>query len=54
LALNIYNIMGVLVKSEMLKQSQRQINIRDLSNGIYMITIKSKDLTEKQKLIIQR
>jgi len=54
LALNIYNIMGVLVKSEMLKQSQRQINIRDLSNGIYMITIKSKNLTEKQKLIIQR
>ena len=45
--------MGTLVKIETLKQKQ-QINISDLSNGVYMVTIKSKDITEYQKLIIQR
>ena len=54
LTLNIYNLMGELVKSEMLKQNQQQINIGDLSSGVYMVTIKSKDFTENQKLIIQR
>jgi hypothetical protein len=54
LTLNIYNVIGTLVKSKPLNQNQRQINIGDLSNGIYMVTIKSKDFTETQKLIIQR
>ncbi len=54
LILNIYNVNGILVKSELLKKTQQQINIEDLSNGIYMVEIKSKELTEKQKLIIQR
>ena len=54
LTLNIYNLTGTLVKSEMLKQNQRQINVRDLSNGIYMVSIKSKGLMEMVKLIIQR
>ncbi len=52
--LNIYNVMGLLVRTEMFVQNQLQINIRDLSNGIYMVEIKSEDWTEKQKLIIQR
>lgn len=54
MTLNIYNVMGVLVKSETLKQNQRQINIGDLSNGVFMVTVKSKDFTENQRLIIQR
>jgi hypothetical protein len=54
LTLNIYNVIGNLVKSEMLKQNQQQINIGNLSNGIYMVAIKSKDLTENRRLIIQR
>ena len=49
LTLNIYNVTGTLVKSEMLKQNQRQINVRDLSNGIYMVSIKSKGLMETGK-----
>ncbi|MGD0712155.1 MAG: T9SS type A sorting domain-containing protein [Bacteroidales bacterium] len=52
--LNIYSVIGTLVKSEMLKQNQQQISIRDLSNGVYMITVKLKDLTENQRLVIQR
>ena len=54
LTLNIYNVIGTLVKSETLKQNNRQINIRDLSNGVYMVSIKTKDWTESQRLIIQR
>ena len=54
LTMNIYNLMGALVKSEKLKQNQQQINVGDLGNGIYMVEIKSKGWTEKQKLVIQR
>jgi Secretion system C-terminal sorting domain len=54
LTLNFYNVIGVFVKNEILKQNKRQINIGDLSNGVYIVSIKSKGLTENQKLIIQR
>jgi len=54
LTMYIYNVIGTLVKSETLKQNQRQINIGDLSNGVYMVALKSKDFTENQRLIIQR
>jgi len=46
--------MGKLVKTEILKQNQKQINIGNLSNGVYMLILKSKSLTEKKKLIIQK
>jgi len=54
LTLNIYNITGELVRSETLRQNQQQINIGELSNGIYMVEIKSNGWSENQKLIIQR
>jgi hypothetical protein len=54
LTLNIYNVIGKLVRYETLRQNQRQINIGYLSNGIYMVEIKSKEWSENQKLIIQR
>ena len=54
LTLNIYNIMGELVLSEVLNKNKQQINIGDLNNGIYMVEIKSKEWSEKQKLIIQK
>ncbi|NTW33364.1 MAG: T9SS type A sorting domain-containing protein, partial [Bacteroidetes bacterium] len=54
LQLNIYNIIGVMVRSEALKQKQQKINIGDLNNGVYMVEIKSKEWSGKQKLIIQR
>jgi len=54
LTLNIYNVIGKLVRSELLKQNQKQINISDLKNGIYLVEIKSKKWSEIKKLIIQR
>jgi len=52
--INIFNVIGTLVKSEILRQNNQQINISDLSNGIFTVQVKSKEWTEKQKLIIQR
>jgi hypothetical protein len=54
LSLSIYNMAGSLVKSEILKQNQQQINISDLSCGTYMVEIRSEEGSAKQKLIIQR
>lgn len=52
--LNIYNTLGNLVKSEIQNQNNQQINIGNLSGGIYLVEIKSKEWTGKQKLIIKR
>jgi ligand-binding sensor domain-containing protein len=52
LTLKIYNITGSLVKTELVKENQQQINVSDLNSGIYMVEIKSKNVTSKKKLII--
>jgi hypothetical protein len=54
LTLNIYNLTGTLVKSEILEQNNHQLNIGDLNNGVYMVEIQSKDFTENKRLIIQK
>lgn len=54
MTLNIYNVNGELISSKLLQQNQKQINIGDLNSGIYLVEIKSKGLTESQKLVIQR
>jgi hypothetical protein len=51
---NIYNAIGKLVRSEFLTQDQQQINIDDLCNGVYTVSVSSKDLIENQRLIIKR
>ena len=52
--INVYNVVGALIKSEQLNKSNQQINVEDLSNGVYVIEIKNKESTESKKLIIQR
>lgn len=54
LNLNIYSATGQLVHSETLRSNQQQINVSDLSSGMYMIEVSSSSAVEKQKLIIQR
>jgi len=54
LTMNIYDILGALVKTEILEQDQQKISINNLSNGLYLVEIKSKEWSEKQKLIIQK
>lgn len=52
--LNIYNISGVLISSATIQQDRLDIDISSLSNGIYIIEVKSKGGLEKQKLIVQK
>jgi hypothetical protein len=54
ITLTIYTSVGTLVKSKLLRQNNQSIYIGDLSCGVYVITLKSKDLTENRELIIQR
>jgi len=54
LTLNTYNAIGELISSEMIQHNQQQINVAGLSNGMYVVEIKSTDWSGKQKLIIQR
>lgn len=54
LTMNVYTTIGTLVKSKILTDNQNQIDIEDLSNGIYVLELKSFDLTSMQRLIIQR
>ena len=52
--LNIYNNAGTLVKSETQVKNQQKINVADLPNGTYIISVKTKDSTKTEKLKIQR
>jgi len=52
--LNIYSLNGSLVKTEILKNNQQEINISKLNAGIYIVEIKSENFSRKQKLVIQR
>lgn len=54
LTLNVYNIMGLLVKTETISKDQQEINISDLSNGTYLLEIKSNYSTKSQKIIIKK
>jgi len=53
LSINIYNVIGKLVKSGKLVQNIRTIETEQLSNGIYIIEVKSRNWSEKQKIVIQ-
>lgn len=52
--LNIYTIMGVLVKAQAVGPNDGPIEVGDLKNGVYLVEIETISYTEKQKLIIQR
>ncbi len=54
MTLTIYSVVGKIIRTETLRPNQKQINVRDLSIGIYMVEIKSDEGSKKQKLIIQR
>ncbi len=54
LIVNIYTITGKLIRTEKSGINQKQINISDLKNGVYLVELISDKKIEKQKLIIQR
>lgn len=50
---NIYTVLGKLIRSKELEPNEHQLRIGDLVNGVYLIELKTKAGTQKQKLIIQ-
>jgi hypothetical protein len=54
LNLNMYNVTGNLVKSCLVLQNSQQIETMGLTDGIYIIEIKSGNWSEKQKLILRK
>jgi hypothetical protein len=50
--LSIYNVLGELVYSEILKPGLHQINVYDLEKGIYIINVKSSELLANKKILI--
>jgi hypothetical protein len=52
--IEIYDMMGNMVKSEMLDQNQHQFNVGELNNGLYVVSVKANGKSEIQKLMIQR
>ncbi len=53
-SLNIYNIIGEIVRSEKIYQNQHHLNIDNFKSGVYMVEIKTNELRKIQRLIIQK
>lgn len=51
---NIYNINGQLIRSKTLNQNQNQINVADLSKGLYTLVLVSGEHLVVKKFIIMR
>jgi hypothetical protein len=54
LEIRIFNSKGELVRFEILKFDDKNINIENLPNGNYLLTIKTEDIIVKQKIIVGR
>ncbi len=54
LIVNIYSVIGKLIRTEVLEQNQSRINVEYLKNGIYMLEIKSDERRITQKLMINK
>ncbi len=54
LTLTIYNTLGSVVKSVLLQQNQQQIDVNDLSNGFYLVELKSDNGHLVRKLAIEK
>ncbi len=50
----IYNSSGQMVRTVQLSPYQRKVNLSDLNNGIYYITIRNDQDLKKTKLVIQK
>ena len=54
LNVNVYDVAGNLVKSELLSSGNYDIPVGDLGAGVYLIEIQSKEWIERHNLIISR
>lgn len=52
--INFYTLFGSLIQTEQVLQEKQQLNISNLSNGIYLITYENDSLKQSQRLFIQK
>lgn len=52
-SVELYNISGKKVRSEIVNSMQTNLNVSGLEKGIYIMNIKSKDTSIKRKLVIE-
>jgi hypothetical protein len=50
----VYNFMGQMIKHEKLNLSTLKCNVSDLPSGLYIVSLKGKNKTVSNKLIIRR
>jgi hypothetical protein len=51
--IEVYNIVGKLVKSEISQSNEHAMNVSDLNSGIYLLKLTSEDKSASKKLIIE-
>jgi fibronectin type 3 domain-containing protein len=54
MTLTLYNAIGEIVKTIAFQQNQQQMDVNDLSNGLYFVELKSGSEHSIQKLIIEK
>lgn len=52
--ISIYNLQGSLIKTEKLKDYHHQINVSDLSNGVYYLQITFEEFSKTIKIVIRK
>lgn len=54
LNINIIDINGAIVKSKVLSDNEQTVNVKDLSNGVYIVEMKADQFSARKKLIIKK
>jgi hypothetical protein len=52
--ISIYSITGNLVRKSIFQDNLITMNVEELVNGVYIITVNSNGSYERQKFVIQR
>lgn len=52
--LTIFNPLGQVVRNESISENHRKLNVSDLSNGIYLLMLKTPSMLESRRFIISR
>lgn len=52
--LRIYDLMGKVVKNEIIPSDKKQIDLQELCNGVYVLEFSSAEKNMQEKLIIHR
>ena len=51
---SVYNALGAVVKTASLSANNQQVDVSELSDGIYTVEVRSADFTSTNKLVVRR